>query len=171
MTRRGFVVFDELYPDGSKTPVRTDALCDLILAKNYKLDFAVADPAGLGTEASSGVDQMQIARGRLRLPIRYTRSAVKRNVRNGIEHVTRMLAPIQGEPALYVAEQLTEARNPRSVCRSFRAYSYDKDKEGKPLNEDPLKDGITDHSMDCVRYLAVNLFPVARLTPGVRSIA
>jgi hypothetical protein len=171
LLRKGMVIFDELYPDGTKTPVRTDALCDLILAKNIKLDFAVADPAGLGTEASSGIDQMQIARGRLGLQIRYTRSQVKRNVRNGVEHVTRMLAPIQGDPSLYVAESLTAAKDPRAVVRAFHAYSYPKDRDGKPMNEEPVKDGVVDHAMDCVRYLAVNLFPVARLTPGVRSIA
>jgi hypothetical protein len=167
----GAVVIDEIIPDGTDVAVTTERLCELIKAKNYRLDFACVDPAGLGTEATSGINQISVARDKLNTQIVYTTNARLRLIQNGIEHVKRMLEPLQGPPLLFFSDSLSDNPSPRSVLNAIRGYSYPKAKDGKPLDSQPEKDGITDHACDLLRYLAVNFFPVMRLQTKVRSIA
>jgi len=72
---------------------------------------------------------------------------------------------------LYFADHLPNNRDPRGVWNSLIAYSYPEEKDGRPTGDDPLKDGVTDHQCDLVRYLCTNLFPVVRLQTRVRSMA
>lgn len=168
----GMVIFDELHPDGTNFGgLTTERLCLLIKAKNYPLHFAVVDPAGKGTQATSGTNEIAIARQHLNTRIVFTEAKHLRLIQNGIEHVQRMLAPIKGDPMLYFSSKLLVTKEPRAVLNAIRSYAYPKAKDGEPLDNDPVKDGISDHSCDCVRYLAINFFPVVRLQTRVRSIA
>lgn len=168
----GAIVFDEYFPGGKDAePIRTADLCKGVQEFRYKLDEGCGDPAGAGVEASSGLTEVHIAQTVLGIRIKYTRSPRLRNVRNGIEHVARMLRPSHGIPLLYFSEKCNQHKSIRSVCRAIRAYAYEKDKEGKPIPNEPLKDGLTDHAMDDLRYYAVNYHPIIRLQTRVRSIA
>jgi len=167
----GMVIIDEMHPDGSTMSVTTERLCHLIKAKGYRLDFAVVDPAGKGTQSTSGMDDITIARQILNTRIMFKDDPKLRLIQNGIEHVKRMLEPVGKPPMLYFSADLLESQHPRCVIPAIRAYSYPVKKEGKDQEEKPIKDGITDHAMDLVRYLAINFFPVVRLQSRVRSIA
>ncbi len=163
----GAVVVAELYPEN----IRTEDLCKRTKQLGYQIHEACADPAGEGKDASSGMDQIQIAKKILGVPIKYTNNARLRLIRNGIEHVGRALMPASGVPMLYFSEQVAEAKHGRAVVNAMEAYSYPQDKDGKPVSNEPIKDGIVDHACDCVRYLVINHFPVIRLQSRVRSIA
>jgi hypothetical protein len=166
----GSVTFDEIILDGSEQAITTERLCEHIRAKGYQLSWAEGDPAGRGVEATSGVDQVAIARQVLGLNFKFPPHNL-RNISDGIQHVKALLEPVQGPPRLYFARKLAENRSPRGVWNALRGYSYPRAKDGKPLGESPEKDGITDHASDCERYDAVINFPIARLGGRVRSIA
>ena len=165
----GAIVFDELHPDGRDSAITTEKLCSLIRAKGYPLHWAICDPAGKGVEATSGTNQIAIARQMLNTRIVYTEKAELRRLQNGIDMVKAMLDPLAGPPRLYFARNLMADHRPRSVINAIRAYSYPKAEDGKPMSAEPVKDGISDHAMDCIRYLVINKFPVARMAPRVRQ--
>jgi hypothetical protein len=169
----GAVIIDELHPDGSEVAVTTERLCQLVKAKGYPVRWFCCDPAGVAVEATSGMEQIAIARRELNIPARYTTNARKRNIQNGIENVKRLLDPLQGPPLLYFSDQLvtTGGRDPRATLNAVPSYAYAKPKGNKPLDSNPVKDGITDHVNDCIRYLSVNFFPSYRLQTRVRSVA
>lgn len=140
----GAVVYDELYPNSDR-PVTTEALCQLIRAKGYRLDALCCDPAGSGIQATSGIDEITIAKRVLGLTRVYatTRPAL-RSIPNGLDHVRRMLDPLTGPPLLYFAKTLTSNNSPRAVWYAMQAYSYPKAKDGKPIGDVPEKEGIAE---------------------------
>jgi len=151
------IVFDELYPAGrDEDAIRTDQLCGLIKAKGYPLRRCIFDPAGLAKEQTSGVSVAEIIANELNLEVEYETDPSLRSVINGIELVDRMLSPTTGDPMLYFARSLDESADPRAVLRAIDVYHYPKDAEGKPVSDNPVKDGVTDHAMDDLRYLAIN---------------
>ena len=151
------IVIDELYPAGRDADtIRTDQLCGLIKAKGYPLRRCVFDPAGLAKEQTSGMSVAEILANELSLEVEYETDPALRSVLNGVELVDWMLAPATGDPVLYFARSLEQNVDPRSVLRAIRVFHYPKDKEGKPLSDNPEKDGVVDHSMDCLRYFAIN---------------
>jgi hypothetical protein len=162
-THESAIVFDELYPDGRITRIRTDDLCDQIVDKKYPLSKVCVDPTGFA--------QIEISHERLRVPINFIRRSKRVKVTVGIEHVSRMLRPYRGEPRLYFADSLAQATNPRAVCNAIRSYSYGKDEEGRPLREEPQQDGVSEHATSGLRYIAINYFPAVRPKAGVRSMA
>lgn len=168
----GMIIFDELHPDGSSFGgLTTERLGMLAKSKNYPLHFCCPDPAGKGTQATSGTNEIAILSQILNTRMVFTTNPKLRLIENGIEHVQRMLAPLVGEPMLFFSSQLLNNHDPKAVLNAIRAYAYPKSKDGKPMDTEPVKDGISDDPMDCVRYLAINFFPVVRLQARVRSIA
>jgi len=72
---------------------------------------------------------------------------------------------------MFFAEKFLQDPRRRSVCKALRGYSYPDVKEGKAVVQEPHKDGVTDHACDCLRYLAINFFPILRLQTRVRQYA
>lgn len=166
------VISDELVLDGS-TPITTERLAMTIRERGWRIDEIVCDPAGRAAEATSGVDQIRIAQSVLGVRVIMPRTAAQRSVRNGIDHVRALLDPAKdGVPRLYISyrvEQQYKAlphhiRN-RSIVAAMRSYMYPDDVR----SDEPIKDGISDHAVDCVRYLAVMYFPIARLVASAAS--
>ena len=170
LLRRAAVVFDEIIVGGPDMVVTTPQLCKYIRAKGYPLVRAIADRASRGVEATSGTNTYKQLRKELGIPIQ-TPPESMRSVRVGVEHVNLALAPMVGHPTLFFARHLADKRDARSAIPAMRAYAYSTS-EGKPVSDEPVKDGITDHAMDCIRYLVTTVLPsIMRLTgPRVRSI-
>ena len=170
------VVADEMVLDGTE-PLTVDRICLEIRKRGWRLDEFVCDPAGRSAEATSGVDQIAVAKSILGVQARFRTDPAGRSVRNGIEHVKALLDPAKDStPRLYVARDVVARAHTlpahlkqRSLPFAIRAYSYPEDKAGKPVSSEPVKDGVTDHAMDCVRYASVWYFPMARLMAGAVS--
>lgn len=158
LNRTSVVIYDEIILGGPDTVITTPALCRHVKAKGYPLGFAIGDPAGRAVEATSGKSNMQTVIRELQIPFKPVPKAM-RDVRVGIEHVNLALEPMTGHPTLLVSESLAQKQSPRSVVPAFRGYSYPQQKDGKPLSDEPDKDGVTDHAMDCVRYLVCTVLP------------
>jgi hypothetical protein len=169
--RDGAVVFDELIVDGSSQSIMTDRLCHLILAKYSKIHWGACDPADGGVHPTSGLNQIGIANRILDIKLRFTTDPKLTPIKAGIEHLKSMLHPFAGKPSLYFARSLLQNHSPRAMLNAIRAYSYPKEKDGKPMDDEPEKDGISDHAVDCLRYCAINYFPIIRLQSTVRSAA
>jgi hypothetical protein len=169
--RDGAVVFDELIADGASQAVTTERLCHLILAKYSKIHWGACDPADGGVHPTSGLNQIGIANRILDLKLRFTTDPKLTPIKAGIEHLKSMLAPYAGKPSLYFAKTLLQNHSPRATLNAIRAYSYPKEKDGRPMDDEPDKDGISDHAVDCLRYCAINYFPIIRLQSTIRSAA
>lgn len=169
---KSMVVFDEIVA----ADLTVKKLCALIKQRGYALREFCCDPAGAAVEATSGTDQITEAQIELGIRAVYRRDHAGRSVINGINHVRNMLEPLDGQPRLFFARALDlktkaiQERHLRQRCvlEAIIAYAY------KPLDgrvrtalDIPIKDGVTDHAMDCLRYLAVNYFPQARLLATV----
>ena len=69
---------------------------------------------------------------------------------------------------LRFTKELVEKERPeqRGVVKDTARISYGETREGRPLTNIPIKDGLTDHSTDALRYFAVGRYLV---TPELRS--
>ncbi|MCK5805354.1 MAG: hypothetical protein KAI66_21165 [Lentisphaeria bacterium] len=171
------IAVGEMIPDGSKQAVTVDHLADGVASMGF--DFSgfprefVCDPAGAAVEAGAGESAITIFQRRTGLVARYSTAPAERSIANGIDCVRRMLEPMDGTPRFYVssevarrAKRLPKHLRGRSVVNALPGYSYDEPKDGRPVNQLPIKDGVTDHACDCVRYAVVAYFPSARTMPG-----
>lgn len=163
------VIFDEIYAF-RETVITTPLLCEYIKAKRYPLTIAIGDPAGKGTEATSGTNSMVQASQSLGLPIRIPpENMIGKIVR--VEHVNLAIDPMVGFPTLFIAKHLEEDQHPRGVVSSFRSRSYPKAKDGEAISSIPKKDGISEHAMDCAEYLVAVLLPTRKRLVGPRARA
>jgi len=46
------------------------------------------------------------------------------------------------------------------MIEDFEEYRYPETEEGKPIKEEPHKDGYHDHGNDAFRYFILNRFPM-----------
>lgn len=166
--RRTALVFDELLPisdvELGEDAIRTERLCQMIIDKGYPIHWCIMDPAGKAVEATSGKHQVAIVSEMLDVNVEYTYDPRLRLIENGIEMVERMLDPLSGMPCLLFAESLRYNHSRRAVLNAIQHYHYAEAKDGKPISNQPVKDGVTDHAMDDIRYLAINYFPQAPLS-------
>ena len=171
------VILDELIPDGTYQAYTIERMAQEVRALGYRFagEF-VCDPAGTAKEATSGTSAIQQFAEYMHLRPRFRLKAADRLIANGIDMVKRMLEPMDGIPRLYVSRycydkaealqgnQATKHLAPRSLVYAMGAYSYPEIISGKAVKSDPVKDGITDHACDTLRYLVINYFNSTRLT-------
>ena len=50
----------------------------------------------------------------------------------------------------------SERSKQRGIVKDLAALQYPEMKDGRPVHDVPLKDGVTDHSTDALRYWAVS---------------
>uniref|UniRef100_A0A6H1ZG61 Putative terminase n=1 Tax=viral metagenome TaxID=1070528 RepID=A0A6H1ZG61_9ZZZZ len=162
--RRSAIVYDEIYPGKhDDTTITIERLCQMASAKGYPIRWIISDPAAKQTQTISGQNEAYFMRQMFGLTPKMQKDPSHRLIRNGVDMVKRMLAPMDGNPLLLFARSLLGNTHDRAVIPAIRTYHYPEWVEGRPISDDPIKDGITDHAMDCVRYLAINEFPVKRL--------
>jgi len=79
-------------------------------------------------------------------------------IKAGIEVVTRFLNPSATIDGALRPRLLVHPRCARLIA-AFETYHWPEDKDGNPVGDEPEKDGVSDHSMDAVRYWFVNRHP------------
>jgi hypothetical protein len=174
---RSLVIVDELHPD--QTP--TVRLVEAIRARwtEVPLDAVYCDPAGAARDQASGMPSVHALEAGLGVRCRYSTDIEDRWIANGVALVQGALAPTQGAPTLYVARHLAEQRKEagdRGVVSMLEGYRYPTSRDGRPVSDVPLKDGLLDHVADTLRYLVTGVVrdasaaqPVTRLLRAVRS--
>lgn len=116
--------------------------------------FSACDPAGAAVDSTgvSPIDRLK----RAGFKLRYRPSRIN----TGVEMVKALLRDANG------AKRLKITSNAFHVIADIRRYRW------KENGEEPEKDGICDHSMDALRYFAVNYLYASRpkiLTPRIRG--
>lgn len=149
-----YVLFDEIVVDDTPTP----ALAKLIVAKGYQLTVIYCDPAGDGVNVDTGLSSVKELQehGLRQVPIRFVTDPRWRHVPTGVAFVRGLLRSAGGETRLWLARPLDKPRAVRGAVKDLEGYRYPEAKDGKPVGDQPVKDGVHDHGVDAVRYLAVN---------------
>lgn len=165
-----WVLFDELMADDM-----TDEQCiNIVNSKPYLPDEIWCDPAADNTQSAIGLDTLMMfkkIKTRTREPVRVL-SGSFRDIEFGVDKLRTMLGtndemfkqPIR----LRFSKKLRELEynKPRGILRDLTAYRYPEEKSGHALSDVPLKDGVTDHSCDALRYWSVGMW----LTSPLRNI-
>lgn len=161
----GAIVFDELVPDGRYGFTR-EQLLQQIVGRGYRLDHFTCDPAGDAIQSATTISDVRRAREVLGIRARNPRGP-ERSIQAGIDHVQTMLMPASDQvPRLFFSSSmvaaipsLPETCRGRASINAIMGYGYPSDQ----TTSVPVKDGITDHFCDCLRYLVVTHFQMDRL--------
>ena len=137
-----------------KTNMRTLDLVNAIKAKNYRLGRVFGDPAGYQVQASVGMGEAEIFYQMTGHRVYSVRDNASRNVNSGISHVRNFILAANGTRRFHVSEKC------QGIIEDIESYRYPETKDGKELKEAPLKDGISDHGCDALRYFFINRFPI-----------
>ncbi|NQS97288.1 MAG: hypothetical protein HQ591_02430 [candidate division Zixibacteria bacterium] len=135
------VVFDEWAGDDAtveqmiKTIKGMDAKYGIA---EEKVVFTACDPAGASVDSEGIAPIERLKRAGFKLRYRPSRIAT------GVELVKSLLRDANGETRLFFSPNINR------LTEDIRRYRW------KPGADEPEKDGICDHSMDALRYFAVN---------------
>ncbi len=161
------IVFDEFVEDN----VPIDRLVDVIAnrrderGRRYALAGLFCDPAGEGAQ-SSGVSDLAHVRA-AGLEPRFTTSVRWRSVAAGVAVVRNLVCNAAGERRLLIAKRLAGderaarqgatggASKRRGAWKDIQRYAYPELRGEGAVSDEPLKDGVSDHTMDALRYYAV----------------
>jgi hypothetical protein len=160
-----WVIFDELVPEN----VSTEALAAQAKQRGYRVEKLVCDPAGDGTQTATGLSDVAILRQAGFANIRFTTDPRWRHIPTGVRLVEGLLRNTLNETRLYVAAHLDKPKAKRGVVKDFLGYHYPEAKEGRAVKDQPQKDGVHDHTMDAIRYFAVDEF-LLQAGPSARSV-
>jgi hypothetical protein len=154
-----WVVFDQMMPDDM-----SDWSCvDAVNERGWPIDEIVVDPAADQVQSTIAIDVMDmLQRVRTRQPDAVcTIPAYMRRVSVGVERVRALLGGMHSKPRLQFARRMeaTEKAAARGLLRSLLGYTYPEVSGGRARKlDEPVKDGITDHACDAVRYGCVWLW-------------
>ena len=159
-----WIVFDQMMPERRTIPECVMMANEIehpnLKGRKLSYDEVWSDPAGDATEPTSGLDVFHaLTLLRKRDP---SSSLVRvidkfRSVSFGIDKTRVLLGGYANMPKrIKFATSLAEKEKTmtRGIIKDLGRISYP-EKEGKPISDEPLKDGISDHSVDSIRYWSV----------------
>lgn len=162
-----WVVFDQIMPDD----MSDQACVDRVNAKKYLIDEIWTDPAADNVQSLVGFDTLQALRGvktRARDPLR-TIVDPWRSIAYGVDKVRTMLGGDGLPTRIRFARSLMdyEGSRQRGIVKDLASLRYPDAKDGRPVTDLPLKDGVHDHSCDALRYGVIGLWLT---TPKLREL-
>lgn len=149
------VVVDEIMPEQTPT-ARQIPLVQAALAQRFggrALDRIVCDPAGNQRSQDTGLRSVTMLQDAFGPIVRYETEIQERDIPTRIGRVQGALAPVEGEPTLYVARDLARQNTRRGVVKALRSAVYP-EREGRRLSDRPREDE-TEHARDVLEYLVV----------------
>jgi hypothetical protein len=167
-TPTSWVVVHEMMPDDTSD----DACVQMVNDSGLPVDEIWCDPAADQTQSTFSLDTITMMReieSRSNAPIRYVTGPF-RSITYGVDKLRTLF----GDPEIHQPVRIRFSKSlvqlekhwKRGVVKDTGAYRYRDDKEGRAVRDEPNKDGVTDHSMDAVRNLAVGLW----LTSPLRNV-
>lgn len=147
---------DEIWEEN----IKTENFAEMIKAKPYPIIRYFCDPAGSNTQGQSGVSDIEIFK-RYGIRCDFRRDKVSRNIPNGVSHMRTWFEDAAGNSHFFIDPKCKKA------IQSYENYRYPEKKADQRLKEEPLKDGVFDHSNDATRYFFCNLFPIKSRQAGV----
>ena len=136
-----------------KTNIKTEDLIKMIKTKGYPIMSFYGDPAGSNVQGQSGAGDMEIFR-RSGIRILSTRDRMSRNIVASVAYARGFFESAEGVRRVHVDSKCTD------LIEDFEEYRYPESEDGKPVKEEPFKDGRHDHGNDAFRYFITNRFPM-----------
>ena len=133
-----------------------------ILQKPYHVTAFYADPAGGQVQSQSGIGDIALMRS-FGIYCRYPRDKASRIISTGIDHVRSFFENADGVHRIHIDKRC------KGLIEDLETYRYELDKDNRPLKEQPLKDGYSDHSMDALRMAIVTHYPIKNMLMKVVS--
>ena len=136
-----------------QTNIKTDELAKAIKSKRYQTVKYYGDPAGLQAQGQSGVGDIEIFR-KNGILVNTITDKPSRSISAGINHVRSFIENANGDRYLHLNN------NCRGMAEDLEGYRYPEAHAGKPLKQEPIKDGYHDHASDMLSYFFINHFPI-----------
>jgi hypothetical protein len=143
-------VFDSIL---HKQNIKTEDLIKMIKTKGYPVASYYGDPAGANVQGQSGAGDMEIFR-RSGIKVISTRDRMSRNIVASVAYTRGFFESANGVRRIHVDKRCAD------VIEDFEEYRYPESEDGKPIKEEPVKDGYHDHGNDAFRYFIINRFPM-----------
>jgi hypothetical protein len=154
-----WVLFDEYMGENESDA----ALVDIINSKPWPIDEIWVDPAGDATQSTLALDTLDMLDAVVQRDGGDIRHVVApfRGIAFGVDKLRTLYGnPEHGQPIrLQYDKRLEKVEESwtRGFVRDSLSYQYPEVKDGRPISNEPLKDGKTDHSMDALRMWAVGM--------------
>ena len=148
-------VIDELLPDSTPTTILAEQIVGLYAARAWKRGVCYVDPAGAAHSIQVGYSDVQILESR-GLSCAYTYQPELRYIPTGIELIRSKLRTRSGLASLFISARLTGAGHERGIVASLIMSHYPEARDGRPVVDEPTKDGTYDHARDALRYGLIN---------------
>ncbi len=155
-----WVVFDQLQLDNTSDMTAVQ----IVNQREYPIDEIWVDPAAEAKQSVTGMDTIRALNhidsrivGR-KMVHTIGKSIQLRHIPWGVDKLRILLGGYEGFPRrLRFAKQLVEEERgkERGIIRSLSNYRYPEVKDGRPVTDQPWKDGVTDHAVDALRYWAI----------------
>lgn len=115
------------------------------------------DPAGDATNDHTLASDVQLVRKHFpEASVGYSTAVNHRNPEWRAGEMRNMIYSASGQVRMFIARKCKE------TVKTLEQSVYPEHKPGKPLKEDPVKDGKIDHMRDALGYLVVRLFCMAK---------
>lgn len=147
-------VFDSIL---HKENIKTEDLIKMIKIKGYPVVSYYGDPAGSSIQGQSGAGDMEIFR-RSGIRVLCMTDRLSRNIASSVAYTRGFFSSADGMRRIHVDRKCSD------VIQDFEEYRYPENQEGKPIREEPIKDGHHDHGNDAFRYFIINRFPMKNNT-------
>ena len=134
--------------------LKVSEFAKLIMDKKYGIVRCMGDPAGYQIQSSVGTGEAELFRQATGLRTFALRDKTSRSIASGISHVRNFICNVNGERRLHINKKC------KNIIHDIETYRYHDEKEGHALKNIPIKDGLSDHGMDALRYFLVNQFPI-----------
>ena len=125
----------------------------MIKIKGYHVTSYYGDTAGSSVQGQSGAGDMELFR-RSGINILVMRDRLSRNITSSVSYARGFFSSADGTRRVHVDKKCVE------VIKDFGEYRYPETMDGKPIKEEPIKDGYHDHGCDAFRYFITNRFPM-----------
>jgi hypothetical protein len=148
-----WVAFDEIIDEN----ISTELLAMKVREKGYPLDVIWCDPAGDAASVDTGIPTLKTFKAALggEPNVRYTTKPKWRHIPNGVEVLLGLLKNAREETRFWAAKSMVKPRATRGLVKDFEGYRYPEAKDGRPVGDMPVKDGLHDHGVDAWRYFSV----------------
>lgn len=167
--RTQWTVFDQVQLDGKSD----QQAVEIVNERGWPIDEIWVDIAADATQSYEGADTLRAMRGiktRTRSPLRMLTGA-NREIAFGVDKVRVLLGDEERAESrrLLFARSLHrgERGKKRGIIKSLGSYGYPELKDGRPVTDNPLKDGVYDHDCDALRYWGVGMWAT---TPELRRL-
>jgi hypothetical protein len=162
-----WVVIDQMMLDNTSAVAGVEQ----VNARGWPIDEIWCDPAADNTQELVALDTLKALR---MIKTRNTKNPIRlivnpwRSIAFGIDKVRTLLGGEDMPTRLWFAKSLYEQESnwQRGILKDLAAYRYPEMKDGHQIADVPLKDGMSDHSNDALRYLTVGLW----LTTALRKL-